>query len=143
MRQFRIREIYLVDDDAVVRMVVGKIFKNIQFQNPIHNFENGKIAIDEILKKAAEKEFDSVSEKILLLLDINMPVMDSWAFLDQFKDLDEHIKNHFLISIITSSIDSSDKLKASSYVDVSDYITKPLSAAQTIEFLKKHGLYEE
>lgn len=143
MSLFKIKEVYLVEDDAIVRLVASKIFKNIEFQSPIHHFENGKEAIDVIAKKAADNGFDLTGEKILLLLDINMPVMDAWDFLDQFKELDQNVKNHFLVSIITSSINSSDKVRAFSYPEVSDYITKPLSGKHIIDFLKKHDLFEE
>lgn len=143
MSLFKIKEVYLVDDDAIVRMVAGKIFKNIEFKNPISGFENGKKAIDMIAEKVANKEFEFTRDKILLFLDINMPVMDSWGFLDEFQKFDPEIKNQFLISIITSSIDTSDKTRAFSYPDVSDYITKPLTGKHILEFLKKHHLYEE
>lgn len=143
MSLFKIREVFLVEDDAIVRLVATKIFKNIEFKNPIHSFENGKVAIEAITKKIAENQFETDGEKILMLVDINMPVMDAWAFLDKFKELDQKVKKHFLVSIITSSIDSSDKMKAFSYPEVSDYITKPLSGKHIIDFLKKHNLYEE
>lgn len=143
MSLFKIKEVYLVDDDAIVRLVASKIFKNINFQNPIHSFENGKEAIQEIERKAAVNQSEITGEKILLLLDINMPIMDAWAFLDEFKELDQRIKKNFLITIITSSIDSNDSMKAFSYQEVSDYITKPLSGKHILDFLKKHNLYEE
>jgi CheY-like chemotaxis protein len=143
MSLFKIKEVYLVDDDAIVRMVAGKILRSIEFKNPISGFENGQIALDEISRKIATNEFEFTDEKILLLLDINMPIMDSWAFLDEFKKINQEIKKHFLISIITSSIDTGDKLKAFSYADVSDYITKPLTGKHILDFLTKHSLYEE
>lgn len=143
MSSFRIKEVYLVDDDAIVRMVAGKILKNIEFKNPISGFENGKVALDIITKKVNGNEYEFTGEQILLLLDINMPVMDAWSFLDEFQKFDPEIKRHFLISIITSSIDTSDKTKAFSYPEVSDYITKPLTGKHILDFLKKHNLYEE
>lgn len=143
MSLFKIKEVYLVDDDAIVRLVASKIFKNIEFPNPIHSFGNGREALDEIAKKAAENQVEYTGEKILLLLDINMPEMDAWAFLEHFKGFEQEVKKQFLISIITSSIDSNDKMKAFSYLEVSDYITKPLSGKHIIDFLKKHNLFEE
>ena len=143
MSSFKIKEVYLVDDDAIVRMVAGKILKNIEFKNPITGFENGKSAIDLIAQREVNNEYEYTGEQILLLLDINMPVMDAWSFLDEFQKFDSEIKSYFLISIITSSIDTSDKTRAFSYPEVSDYITKPLTGKHILEFLKKHNLYEE
>ena len=79
----------------------------------------------------------------LVVLDLNMPIMDAWGFLDEFTKLDQDIKDQFLISIITSSIDSNDRNMAFSYPDVKDYITKPLSGKHVIDFLTKHQLYEQ
>lgn len=143
MGSFNIKEVYLVDDDAIVRMVVGKILRNIDFDKTISIFENGQKAFDEIFQKTSDKGFDDMGERILVLLDINMPVMDAWGFLDEFTKLDPKIKKLFLISIITSSIDSSDRIKAFSYPEVLDYITKPLSGKHITDFLKKHKLYED
>jgi CheY-like chemotaxis protein len=143
MSLFKIKEIYLVDDDAIVRMVATKILRNIEFKNPISGFENGRIAMDTISKKVSENGFEFNGEQILLLLDINMPILDAWGFLDEFRYLNPEIKKHFLISIITSSIDTSDKVKAFSHPEVSDYITKPLTGKHILDFLKKHELYEE
>lgn len=143
MNLFKIKAVYIVDDDAIVRMIATKIFKNITFQNPVYCFENGKDAIDDIAKKATENYFDNLNQKVLLLLDINMPIMDAWGFLDEFRDLDPAVKGHFLISIISSSIDSTDKFRGYSYPEVADFITKPLSGEDLLKFLKKHNLYEE
>ncbi|MBA4300901.1 Response regulator receiver domain-containing protein [Algoriphagus alkaliphilus] len=143
MSSFKIKEVYLVDDDAIVRMVASKILRNIDFDRTISIFENGQKAMDEICEKVSNNEFEDTGEQILLLLDINMPVMDAWEFLDEFTKLDPKIKKLFLISIITSSIDSNDRIKAFSYPEVLDYITKPLSGKHIIDFLKKHKLYED
>ncbi|HSF54478.1 MAG TPA: response regulator [Algoriphagus sp.] len=140
---FKIGEVFLVDDDDIVKMVATKILKSIGFENTIYQFENGKTAIVEIKKRVADQTLDPSVGPILILLDINMPIMDAWGFLDEFTKLDQDIKDQFLISIITSSIDSNDRNMAFSYPDVKDYITKPLSGKHVIDFLTKHQLYEQ
>ncbi len=141
MGYFRIREVFLVDDDAIVRMVAIKILKSIDFNSAISSFENGQAAIDEIKRRVETQEILSLDEPILLLLDINMPMLDAWGFLDEFSELSAEVRRNFLIAIITSSIDTNDKIKAFSYEDVLDYITKPLSAQHLTDFLSKHQLY--
>lgn len=143
MGVFKIGEVFLVDDDDIVKMVASKILKSIGFENTISQFDNGKTALAEIRKRIADQTLYPSSAPVLLLLDINMPIMDAWGFLEEFTKLDQEIKNHFLISIITSSIDSNDRNMAFSYPDVKDYITKPLSGKHVIDFLSKHKLYEE
>ena len=141
MSIFRIQEVFLVDDDSIVRMVATKILKSIDFNHAISSFENGQLAIEEVAKRFASNESTDTEDKILLLLDINMPVLDAWGFLDEFAEFSTDIKKHFLIAIITSSIDTNDRIKAFSYSEVLDYITKPLSAKHLTDFLTKHELY--
>jgi len=141
MSIFRIQEVFLVDDDSIVRMVATKILKSIDFNHAISSFENGQLAIEEVAKRFASNESTDTEDKILLLLDINMPVLDAWGFLDEFAQFSADIKKHFLIAIITSSIDTNDRIKAFSYSEVLDYITKPLSGKHLTDFLTKHELY--
>lgn len=143
MGVFKIGEVFLVDDDPIVKMVAIKILKNIGFERTITQFENGHTALLEIKKRVADQTLIHQAEPVLLLLDINMPVMDAWGFLNEFSQLNQAVRSHFLISIITSSIDSQDRKMAFSYSDVKDYITKPISGKHVTDFLTKHGLYEE
>lgn len=142
MSRFRISEIFFIDDDAIVRMVGKKILKAIEFEGIISQYENGKSALDEIISRASQGQLHEISEPILILLDINMPIMDAWGFLDEFCQLEKAVKEKFLISIITSSIDTSDKEKAFSYPEVLDYISKPLSGKHVTDFLSRHHLFE-
>jgi two-component SAPR family response regulator len=65
----------------------------------------------------------------ILFLDINMPLMTGWDFLEQFHLLDPDVKNKFTVFIVSSSLDPIDKRKAADNVYVKDYIVKPLSLA--------------
>jgi CheY-like chemotaxis protein len=143
MGKFLIEEVYLIDDDAIVRLVASKILKSIDFNDTITSFENGQLALDGIKEKIGSGSIPFKDRRILVLLDINMPILDAWGFLDEFAKLSDEIKEHFLITIITSSIDSNDKTRAFSYPEVLDYITKPLSGKHLTDFLSAHHLYEE
>ena len=139
---FRIQEIMLVDDDVIVRTVATKILKSIDFNGTISTFENGQLAIDEIQRRFSREKSIPSGDRTLLLLDINMPILDAWGFLDKYSSLDQKIKSHFYVVIITSSIDSTDRLRAFSYPDVHDYINKPLSGEHVTDFLNRHHLLE-
>ena len=64
----------------------------------------------------------------VIFLDINMPVLDGWQFLDQFSSMG--LLREFRLYVVSSSIDPADKYKASSYPVVSGYLTKPIKPAQ-------------
>jgi CheY-like chemotaxis protein len=142
MRIFKISEIVLVDDDQIVKLVVQKILRKIGYSGTISSFINGFEAIENIKNQVATNSFEFLPEKRLLLLDINMPIMNSWGFLDEFSKLPLVVKNQFLISIITSSISDQDKSQAFSYQEVEDFIQKPLSENSLIVFLTNHSFCE-
>jgi len=114
----------------------------MDFKGTISAFENGQPALEEIQRRITGEKSIPNDDRILLLLDINMPIMDAWGFLDRFSSLDQKIKDHFYVVIITSSIDSNDRLKAFTYPDVIDYINKPMSGKHIADFLSKHQLLE-
>jgi CheY-like chemotaxis protein len=140
MSKFNFGDVFIIDDDIVVRILVMKILKNIGYKGNIHQFENGELALTEISEPTQEVTKTGYN---LVLLDINMPIMDGWGFLDGFTALPEHKKLGHYITMITSSIDQSDKEKAFSYIDVKDFIQKPVSVQLLKDFLIQHKLLEE
>jgi CheY-like chemotaxis protein len=104
--------IVLIDDDPISTFVTEKlILKNVK--------EPCKFFIYQSAKKAL-KEINEIRPNYLFL-DLNMPDMNGWDFLDQFKP-----DNDAQIYILSSSVDQRDITKASQYVVVKDYFSKPL-----------------
>lgn len=64
-----------------------------------------------------------------LFLDINMPEINGWEFLEEFAKMDERIRKQFSIYIVSTSIDYGDRNKANSNPLVTNYLEKPLSKA--------------
>ncbi len=71
----------------------------------------------------------------LLLLDINMHTWSGWDFAEHFEKLDEKIKKHFKIYMLSSSIDNNDKQRAVENKNVEDYIEKPLTEQKVFSLL--------
>ena len=72
-------------------------------------------------------EYSKNGHKAILLLDLNMPTMTGWEFLELFESLDEKIKSRLEIYVLSSSVDPHDKERASANKNVVDYIVKPLT----------------
>ena len=90
-------------------------------------FKNGLEAINNLKPIIASGE--NIPE--VILLDINMPIMDGWQFLDEFIQIP--CKQKIYIYIVSSSIDPADQQKIKEYENISNYIVKPI----TIEDLTK------
>lgn len=98
----KINSIFIVDDDAITVFGIRKMLDNTVSYNTISTYGNGRLAIDGI-KKALRTD-KAIPE--VIFLDINMPIMDGWQFLEEFVELP--ISNNIRINIITSSIDPVD-----------------------------------
>lgn len=119
-----INEIFLIDDDGLVNFLNQEIIKDAFPEKNVRTFESATDAID-TLKQLAETPNSILPQ--LILLDINMPIMDGWEFLEAFVQLPKTIIDDCKVVMHTSSIDPRDVEKAKSFNSVTDYITKPLT----------------
>lgn len=116
--------ILLVDDDEINNFISIKLIKKALLNTEITACLNGKHAIDHL--EAINSE-DPAKLPDYILLDINMPLMNGWEFLDEYKALKIDPLGKSKIFIISSSVFSNDINKAKSYPLVHDFISKPLN----------------
>ena len=74
----------------------------------------------------------------LIFLDINMPGMNGWEFLEEYKNLDKQFQSHAIVVMLTTSGNPDDKVKAKSSNGVADYKTKPLTKEMLDEIISKY-----
>jgi CheY-like chemotaxis protein len=116
--------ILLVDDDEINNFISIKLIKKALVYTEINACLDGSYAIDQLLE-LQKKDPESLPDYILL--DINMPIMNGWEFLDEYKRLGLDPLGKSKIYIISSSVFSNDINKAKSYDLVKDFISKPLN----------------
>ena len=128
-----INSIYIVDEDLITIFGLKKILGRIPMDIPIKEFHNGKDALDAI----ELQHIQGIPLPSVIFLDINMPVMDGWTFLEKFMAMDIDAK--IRIKIITSSIDVSDRKKWEYFSNKAsfqiDFITKPIYDLQLNDLL--------
>lgn len=129
----RLVSVLLVDDDEINNFISIKLIKKAFANTEIMACLNGKLAIDQLVEI---QENDPEKLPDYILLDINMPVMNGWAFLDEFKRLELDVAGKCKIFIISSSVFSNDINKAKSYPLVKGFVSKPLNIEKIKELFK-------
>lgn len=127
-----IKNLTLIDDDDIFVFLTKKAIESTNLVELIKVFGNGLDAINFL--KENSNNIDSLPE--IILLDLSMPIMDGWQFLDQFTKLIPKIGKKITIYICSSSISPSDVLLAKKNNAVSDYIIKPVTKEKLIELIK-------
>jgi CheY-like chemotaxis protein len=111
-------KILIVDDDSVIILLHKEMVKRF-ISNDLLCFLNGKSTLDYLTEHVNE------GDSFLIFLDINMPIMNGWQFLDAIQALP--FSNMISVVMVTSSIDTKDRGKAKQYPQVIDFVEKPLS----------------
>ncbi len=119
--------ILLVDDDEINNFISVKLIKKTILNSEIVSCLNGRFAIDQLLSR------DVADLPDIIFLDINMPIMNGWEFLDEYERLNVDPERKIKIFIISSSVFSNDINKAKSYPSVVDFISKPLNMEKIAE----------
>ncbi|MEO9887786.1 MAG: response regulator [Balneola sp.] len=129
----KIKSVCIIDDDKVYTFGVKKIIKSYLPDNNVISFENGKKALDGIQKMISSGE----ELPDLILLDIDMPEMNGWEFLNEFESIRSDVNKKIQIFVISSRIDKSKQelYKIEWDEKVSDFIKKPVQASILKELL--------
>ncbi|MDO6429144.1 response regulator [Flavitalea sp. BT771] len=125
----------IIDDDEVYQLVMKRTIEQSGMVESVLQFYDGEEAISYFKEKHATTEMLPG----LILLDINMPYMDGWQFLDEFIKIPFREDYRRTIFIVTSSSTSEDLKKASQYSVVSGYHVKPITQDKFKEILAASG----
>ncbi|RUA37154.1 MAG: response regulator [Bacteroidetes bacterium] len=112
------KNICIIDDDELFLIISKSIMEDENFAEHIHNFDDAREALKYL------ETIDQNSYPDILFLDINMPMMDGWEFMDALQRYE--IKDKMKIYITSSSINPSDLEKAEQNQFISGFICKPL-----------------
>ena len=120
--------IWVVDDDPVYQIIINKIIQKSEAFSTVSTFKNGRIALD-----AFQQLLDNdTALPDIILLDINMPVMDGWEFMEELGLIKPKFMKQIVVYIVSSSIALEDKNKSKSYENILGYLSKPVTVDDLI-----------
>jgi len=132
-----IKKVLCVDDDGISLTISQLLLKRTGFSAEVITAIDGSDALDYFSNLFADNPNAVEQAPELILLDINMPVMNGWEFLQEYVPLYGEKLNKTRIVILSSTIDPEDFALAKKYPVVIQFISKPLSI-ENLEELKQH-----
>ena len=123
------KTIWIIDDDPIYQIIMKKIIVKSDIFSSNFSFSDGKEAIDSLKKILLKNEkFPDI-----ILLDIEMPILDGWGFMEEFAILKPQINAEIKIYISSSSIAIEDKERAQNNPGILGYMSKPVTLDNLIK----------
>ena len=129
-----LNKILCVEDNQIMQNIYRRMIPVAEFAQEVVSVYNGQEAIDYI-KKVMTSNGDSFPE--LIFLDLNMPTMSGWTFLEEIEQLLDSDEEEPRVVIVTSSVDPKDVEKAQKYPSIVDFLSKPLTFEMLEELEQK------
>lgn len=118
-----LKKLILIEDDDVIVYLTQKLIKESKSIELLNVLKNGRKALDYFIENAKNAEL----LPDFIFLDLSMPILDGWQFLEEFARIKDSMAKNIQIYITTSSISPKDLSKAESYDFISDFVIKPIS----------------
>ncbi len=130
-----LEQILCIDDDPITLMLCKKVISKSSFSHEVITAQNGEEALHHfnVLKYTNDQ---AKKRPELIFLDLNMPIMGGWEFLDHFTSSDYKEFNTVPVIVLSSTIDPEDLAKAKKYPIIIDFLSKPITLPM-LEYLKK------
>ena len=123
--------VFIIDDDKLFVFLTRKTINTTNLDTEISEFGDGQDAIDHLRQIVDNKEL----LPDVILLDLSMPIMDGWEFLEEYTALEPRIGKKIKLYIFSSSISPHDIERAKNISVVTDFIIKPLFKEKFIEMV--------
>lgn len=134
-----LKNILIVDDDYVSTWITKDAIESLQPTAKIHMVYDGSQALDFLSENCLSSKHPACNFcPAIIFLDLNMPVLDGFEFLEEFKKKYTNIDHEIIIYILTTSSHTKD-LEKSELFNVDGFIRKPLTEETIIEVFKKQS----
>ena len=127
-----VKRVCLIDDDHIFVYGAKRLMREFDFFDDLSVFNNGQDALDHFETQSQSPE----TLPSVIFLDLNMPVMNGWEFLEAFLNLPGITTHGITIYIMSSSVDPRDLEKIQAHPYIKNYILKPLTT-EDLENLSK------
>ena len=119
--------VMLIDDNEIDNFINQKMIEGCNFADKVYVHTSGRSALEFL--QNIERNIDFPRELIpqVIFLDISMPIMDGFQFVDEFQKLSKQLTDGVRIMLLTSSINPLDQQKSTTIPSIANYMNKPLT----------------
>jgi len=131
----KLGSILLIDDDQSTNFLHEIIIKKSEITDTIYTYQCAEEALEFLREKDLDNKFPQPD---LIFLDINMPRMNGWEFLEVYNQLPEEQKGQIVVVMLTTSVNPDDRKRAEALNLVNGFRSKPLSVEMINEIYDEH-----
>lgn len=130
----KLKNVLLIDDSESDNFYHARKIRKMGITDNIHMCYSGEDALSYL-----KSELDgNHPQPTLIFLDINMPGMNGWEFIEAYEKLEVAQQGEIILTMLSNSIDERDRMKANGFKTVQGYYSKPLSEEYLTEIIEKH-----
>jgi CheY-like chemotaxis protein len=136
----KLSSVLLIDDDSATNFINNMLIKKSGITDRIEVALNGQEALAFLTRsgKYESSDAENFPQPQLIFLDINMPVMDGWEFIEAYEALDKDKNDNIVIVMLTSSFNSDDRIRAQTYKAISNFKNKLLTSDMIQDIMNEH-----
>jgi len=139
MKKFKdLNCILLVDDDSPTNFIHAKVIEKAAIATTIKAITNVKEALEFLTYSGSYQNSQEIPRPGIIFLDINMPGLNGWDFMEEYHKLDQHYKAQAIVIMLTTSLNPADRDRAHSDTEIVTFLHKPLRPQIVLDIVSQH-----
>jgi len=130
--------VLLIDDDAATNFIHTKMIERADVDVQVMAINNATDALDFLTYAGKYSDTGHIPRPGVIFLDINMPGLSGWDFMDEYRKMDDNLKARMVVIMLTTSINPADKDRALKNSDISTFLHKPLKPHMVEDLAMKY-----
>lgn len=130
--------VLLIDDDVPTNFIHRRIVQNSQIDVEVKAITSAREALDFLIGKGDYENGDNLTRPGIIFLDINMPGMSGWDFMEEYRTLAPEQKARIVVIMLTTSLNPDDEMKALKDEEIVTFMHKPLRNEAFLEIASKY-----